>query len=100
MVLLTLLGAIGAAQPSFLSLDNLGVLAAESSVILLLATAQTVVILLGGIDLSMASLAALASVLLALTSRTRATTLRRRHACRAWHVVGHRANNRAHNHPG
>ena len=66
-VLLALLGAIGATQASFLSLDNLSVLAAEASVILLLATAQTVVILLGGIDLSMAALAALASVLIALT---------------------------------
>jgi len=66
VVLLALLCAIGAAQPSFLSFGNLSVLAAESSVILLLATAQTVVILLGGIDLSMAALASLASVLIAL----------------------------------
>jgi ribose transport system permease protein len=36
-------------------------------VILLLATAQTIVILLGGIDLSMAAVASLASVLIALT---------------------------------
>lgn len=65
-VLFVLLGAVGAVEPSFLSLDNLGVLASESSVILLLATGQTMVILLGGIDLSMAALAALASVLIAL----------------------------------
>ncbi len=65
-VLLALLGAVGMVEPSFLSLDNLGVLANESSVILLLATAQTIVILLGGIDLSVAALAALASVLIAL----------------------------------
>lgn len=65
-VLLVLLGIVGIVQPSFLSFGNLGVLADEASVILLLASAQTVVILLGGIDLSMAALAALASVLLAL----------------------------------
>lgn len=65
-VLLALLGIVGALEPSFLTLGNLGVLAGESSVILLLATGQTVVILLGGIDLSMAAMAALASVLIAL----------------------------------
>jgi ribose transport system permease protein len=66
LALLALLGAVGVAAPSFLSVDSLAVLADESSVILLLATAQTLVILLGGIDLSMAALAALASVLIAL----------------------------------
>jgi len=66
-VLLVLLIALGLVQGSFLSVDNLGMLAGESSVILLLATAQTLVILLGGIDLSMAALAALASVLIALS---------------------------------
>lgn len=65
-VLLVLLGIVGAFEPSFLSFGNLGVLAGESSVILLLATGQTIVILLGGIDLSMAAMAALASVLIAL----------------------------------
>lgn len=64
-VLLALLAAVGAAQPALLSFANLGMLAGESSVIVLLATAQTVVILLGGIDLSMVALAALASVLIA-----------------------------------
>lgn len=66
-VLLALLAAVGVAEPAFLSIGNLGMLAGESSVILLLATGQTIVILLGGIDLSMAALAALASVLMALT---------------------------------
>jgi ribose transport system permease protein len=65
-VLLALLGAVGVAEPAFLSLDNLSVLAGESSVILLLASGQTLAILLGGIDLSIAALAALASVLIAL----------------------------------
>ena len=66
MSLLALLGIVGAIQPTFLRLDNLSVLADESSVILLLATGQTAVILIGGIDLSMAALAAFASVLIAL----------------------------------
>lgn len=65
-VLLALVAAIGMLHPPFLSLENLSVLAEESSVILLLATAQTLVILLGAIDLSMAALAGLASVLIAL----------------------------------
>lgn len=65
-VLFALIAAVGGAEPTFLSRDNLAVLAGESSVILLLSTAQTVVILLGGIDLSMAAIAALASVLIAL----------------------------------
>ncbi len=65
-VLLALLAAVGLAEPAFLSLGNLSVLAGESSVILLLASGQTLAILLGGIDLSMAALAALASVLIAL----------------------------------
>ncbi|HSI58061.1 MAG TPA: ABC transporter permease [Ideonella sp.] len=67
VALLILLAGLGLAAPSFLSFASLGVLADESSVILLLATGQTIVILLGGIDLSMAALAALASVLMALT---------------------------------
>jgi ribose transport system permease protein len=65
-LLLGLLGAIAVTEPGFVSPDNLVVLAAEASVILLLATGQTLVILIGGIDLSMAALAALASVLIAL----------------------------------
>lgn len=66
-VLFALLGVVGMAEPTFVSLDNLGMLAGESSVILLLATAQTMVIMLGGIDVSVASLAALASVLMAFS---------------------------------
>ncbi|MGO9998670.1 MAG: ABC transporter permease [Acetobacteraceae bacterium] len=65
-VLVALLTALGLFRPSFLSLYSLSVLAGESSVILLLAIGQTIVILLGGIDLSMAALASLVSVLLAL----------------------------------
>ena len=65
-VLLVLLAGVAAAEPAFLSFDNLAMLAGESSVLLLLAGGQTLVILLGGIDLSMAALAGLVSVLLAL----------------------------------
>ncbi|HTO60201.1 MAG TPA: ABC transporter permease [Bradyrhizobium sp.] len=65
-VLAALLAAVGSVEPSFLSPYSLGVLADESSVTLLLAAAQTIVILLGGIDLSMAAVASLASVLIAL----------------------------------
>ncbi len=65
-VLVALLLGYGALQPSFLSSYSLGVLASESSVIMVLAIGQTLVILLGGIDLSMAALASLTSVLLAL----------------------------------
>ena len=57
---------VSAFSPSFLSVYSLQVLAAESSVILLLAIGQTIVILLGGIDLSVASTASLTSVLVAL----------------------------------
>ena len=66
-VLIALLAGLGLFQPSFLSLYSLSVLAGESSVILVLAAGQTLVILLGGIDLSMAAIASLASVLIALS---------------------------------
>jgi ribose transport system permease protein len=65
-VLIALLAALGSFAPSFLSLYSLRVLAGESSAILLLAIGQTLVILLGGIDLSMGALASLASVLIAI----------------------------------
>jgi len=65
-VLVCLLSAVAAIEPSFLSPYALNVLADESAPILILATAQTVVILMGGIDLSMAAIASLASVLIAL----------------------------------
>src|SRR5271166_6584649 len=66
-VLIALLAGLGFLRPSFLSSYSLTVLAGESSVILLLAAGQTLAILLGGIDLSMAAIASLASVLIALT---------------------------------
>ncbi len=66
IVLIALLAGLGFLRPSFLSSYSLTVLAGESSVILLLAAGQTLAILLGGIDLSMAAIASLASVLIAL----------------------------------
>ena len=69
-VLVALVAAVGVAEPAFLSPANVSMLAGESSVILLLASGQTLIILLGGIDLSMAALAGLASVLIALALPT------------------------------
>ena len=65
-VLVVLVLAIGAFSPSFLSAYSLRVLAQESSVILLLATGQTIVVILGSIDLSVAAIASLVSVIVAL----------------------------------
>jgi ribose transport system permease protein len=70
MVLVVLLAVLGWIQPSFLSFYSLRVLVGESSVLLFLATGQTIVILFGGIDLSIAALASLASVLIALSVHT------------------------------
>ena len=66
MVLAALVLGIGVFEPSFLSSYSLLVLIRESGPILLLALAQTTVIMLGGIDLSVAAVASLTSVLLAL----------------------------------
>ena len=125
-VLIALLAGLGLFQPSFLSLYSLSVLAGESSVILVLAVGQTLVILLGGIDLSMAAVASLASVLIALSlpwGRRRRALGRSRldgphrsgagvrlHAgaiafvCRdlgrAWSMVGTRASHRPHDYSG
>jgi len=65
-VLIALVLAISTVEPSFLSVYSLRVLAEESSVILLLATGQTIVVLMGGIDLSTAALTSLVSVIIAL----------------------------------
>ncbi len=59
-----LIMTIGSFKPSFLSLYILRVLVEESSMIMLLATGLTLVILLGGIDLSIAANASLMTVLL------------------------------------
>lgn len=66
LVPLALLTLVAIAQPGLVSPGTLGLLAGEASVLLLLASGQTLVVLLGGIDVSMAALAALGSVLMAL----------------------------------
>ncbi len=58
---------IGIAQPSFLKPGALIELASDTAVLFILATGVTFVIMLGGIDLSIQSMASLASVIVALT---------------------------------
>jgi ribose transport system permease protein len=58
---------IGIAQPSFLEPSTLIELASDTAVLFILATGVTFVIMLGGIDLSVQSMASLASVVVALT---------------------------------
>jgi ribose transport system permease protein len=58
---------IGIAQPSFLEPSTLIELASDTAVLFILATGVTFVIMLGGIDLSIQSMASLASVVVALT---------------------------------
>jgi ribose transport system permease protein len=58
---------IGIAQPSFLQPSTLIELASDTAVLFILATGVTFVIMLGGIDLSIQSMASLASVIVALT---------------------------------
>jgi ribose transport system permease protein len=58
---------VGAAQPSFLEPSTLIGLASDTAVLFILATGVTFVIMLGGIDLSIQSMASLASVIVALT---------------------------------
>jgi ribose transport system permease protein len=65
LVLVTLITVIEIAAPGFLTRDNLIMLLADTAVLFILATAETFVILLGGIDLSVQALASLASVVLA-----------------------------------
>jgi ribose transport system permease protein len=65
--LAALILTIGIAQPSFLEPSTLIELASDTAVLFILATGVTFVIMLGGIDLSVQSMASLASVIVALT---------------------------------
>jgi ribose transport system permease protein len=65
-VLLALLAMVGLFEPSFLGPRSLLTLIDESSALLLLALAQMVVVLTGRINLSIATLASLSTVLFAL----------------------------------
>lgn len=65
-VLVALVLAISAKDSSFLELDSLRTLAVSSSPLLILAVGQTLVVMYGCIDLSVAALASLSSVLFAM----------------------------------
>jgi len=65
-VLVLLVGIVSTKNPSFLSLGSIQALTIEAAPLLFLALGQTLVIMIGGIDLSVATLASFASVLLAL----------------------------------
>lgn len=67
VVLVVLVLAVSAAQPSFLGRSSLIVLAEQSVPILLLGLGQMFVVLTGGIDLSSAAIASLATVVFALS---------------------------------
>lgn len=64
--LIVLIGVIAAFAPSFLSVSTMLLLGADTATLFIMATGLTWVILLGGIDLSVQSVASLASVVLAV----------------------------------
>ena len=59
LTLVILCAIVGAITPQFLTVDSLLVLAADTATLFVLATGQTFVIMLGGIDLSIQSMAAM-----------------------------------------
>ena len=65
--LVVLVISIGLVQPSFVEASTLLQMASDTAVLFVLATGVTFVIMLGGIDLSIQSMASLASVIVALT---------------------------------
>lgn len=65
--LIVLVGVVAAFAPSFLSLSTMLLLGADTATLFIMATGLTWVILLGGIDLSVQSVASLASVVLAVS---------------------------------
>lgn len=65
--LVILVALVGAVQPVFLQPATLLQLAGDTAVLFILATGVTFVIMIGGIDLSIQSMASLASVIVALT---------------------------------
>ena len=67
VTLVVLCLVIGTLQPAFLQASTLLQLAGDTAVLFLLATGVSFVIMLGGIDLSIQSMASLASVIVALT---------------------------------
>lgn len=69
-VLVVLIALVAMTEPNFLSVNALSVVSAQAVPILLLGLGQMFVILTGGIDLSVAALASLATVVLASTIGT------------------------------
>ena len=67
VTLVVLVALVGAFQPVFLEVTTLLQLASDTAVLFVLATGVTFVIMIGGIDLSIQSMASLASVVVALT---------------------------------
>jgi ribose transport system permease protein len=66
LLLLGLVTLIGTLRPSFLSLDTLLVIMADTATLFILAAGITFVVMLGGIDLSIQAVASLSSVIVAV----------------------------------
>src|SRR6202162_2207945 len=66
LLLLGLVILIGALQPSFLTVDTLVVVMADTATLFILAAGITFVVMLGGIDLSIQAVASLSSVIVAV----------------------------------
>lgn len=64
-LLLALIAIVGITEPDFVTPETLAVVLSDTAVLFILAAGQTFVILIGGIDLSIQSVASLASVVLA-----------------------------------
>jgi ribose transport system permease protein len=67
LLLLALVTLIGALQPSFLTVDTLLVVMADTATLFILAAGITFVVMLGGIDLSIQAVASLSSVIVAVS---------------------------------
>lgn len=65
--LIVLVLVVGAFSPTFLEANTLMLLSADTATLFIMATGLTFVIMLGGIDLSVQSVASLASVVMAVT---------------------------------
>ena len=66
LVLIGLVALIGMFKPGFLTLDTLVVVMADTATLFIIAAGVTFVIMLGGIDLSIQSVASLSSVIVAM----------------------------------
>ena len=66
LVLIGLVALIGVVKPGFLTLDTLVVVMADTATLFIIAAGVTFVIMLGGIDLSIQSVASLSSVIVAM----------------------------------